>query len=135
MITSNSSADFSDLDAINSLGGNISNVMMVKCTAGSVGVKISMDQGANPDAGSTCDAPLRRMKSEHGDYIPYTLRAKTVSSNPWSDIGCGASNHVEMPTFTSSLDPAPVWRHFGWAPGQDLKIGTYVDTVGVTVTF
>lgn len=102
----------------------------VRCTAGSSNVKVALDQGANADAASTASAPARRMKSG-SNFISYGIYSDTGRAAAW---GAGASEQ-NIASFSSSLEPVELTTYGRIPAGQNAAIGSYADTVGVTVTF
>lgn len=113
-------------------------------------IAIRYSEGLNSAAGSTCDAPLRRMKSNDGSYVSYRL-SNVV--HPTLGLGCG-SNTVEIdsatPTegyvelanqredYTNIMPNYKMYtrRVIATVPaGQDLNINTYTDTITISVDF
>lgn len=113
----------------------------VRCTAGSSDIKVALDQGLNKGSSATCSFPDNRLKSAQGKFLKYTLDAEFTptwnaqngaSAGVW---GCGSSNIQTISSFASSLEPVDMGVKVKVQGGQDVPIGTYSDTVGVTVTF
>lgn len=102
----------------------------VRCTAGSTNVKVALDQGMNADAGSTNETPLRRMVSG-SNYLSYQLYQDSGRATVWGD----GSAELVIPSFASSITPVTLDTHGRIPAGQNAAIGSYSDTVGVTVTF
>lgn len=120
----------------------------VRCTAGTTNVKIALDQGANPGEGSTCSLPARRLKSTSGEYLRYFIGVSdyaagsdgmhSMVSQNWGCFDSGTPSTTSVQTiksFTSSLQPVVLNPSAKIYARQDVSIGTYSDTVGVTVTF
>lgn len=125
--------DFFDLDAMEALGGSMGRTFSIQCTGGTTNVLLSLDEGSNPETSSSCANPKRRMQSQYGNYLTYDLMYSDVNgATMW---GCDSSNQVVIPTFVSSGTPVSVNRRAVWHQGQDLPIGSYVDTVNLTVAF
>ena len=98
------------------------------CTKGAV-VALSMDQGSNANTGSTCDTPLRRMKSPAGNYVNYSL----YKPNSQPNLGCGTNNTY---SFTSASAATAYYQVPTIATsGQDVPAGAYSDTVLATLSF
>lgn len=113
-----------------SFGGNMHTLLCTKGSAATVVIKF--DQGQNPQAESTCDAPLRQMKSSSGDLMSYELLVGKSPSYFESKILCRG---VELPA-----DPSGNYFYYQWTtsanvPAQSVKMGTYTDTVNITVEF
>lgn len=102
----------------------------VSCVSGTA-FSVALDQGKNADAGSTCDAPLRRLKSAAGSYLSYNSYLLSDHANAW---GCGSANQR---TGSSTSVNSP--KNFGLlgrlAAGQDVPAGSYADQLTLTVTF
>lgn len=98
------------------------------CTTGA-SVKITLDQGAKPDTGSTDTLPLRRMISGESNYLSYALWQDIDRSNIWANTSdTGVSD-----TGTGGISSKTV---YGRIPaGQNVPAGSYTDTVVATVTF
>jgi len=104
----------------------------VRCTAGSSNVKVALDQGSNANASSTCAAPARRVTSAAGGFVSYEIYSNTGHDKVWA---CDAANEQNIASFASSLTPVDLVTYGRIPGGQNAAIGTYSDTVGVTVTF
>lgn len=104
----------------------------VRCTRGTSTAVAALNQGANPATGSTCASPLRQMNGGSTLRLRYDLYQDAGRATVW---GCDATNDQPIPTFTSSVTPVTLTT-FGRIPaGQDAAIGSYTDTVQVSVTF
>jgi len=105
---------------------NANGSIVLLCTK-NTGITVSLDNGANPVAASTCDTPNRRMASGT-NYLSYSIDADDNTT-----FGCNAA--AETRTSTSSTAPITLTTK-GTLPGaQDVPAGSYSDTVGYTVTF
>lgn len=102
----------------------------VRCTAGSTNVRVALDQGLNAASGSTEEVPLRQMASGE-DVISYGIFQDAGRSQVWG----GGTAQVTMGEFVSSLVPVELTTYGRIPGGQNAAIGTYSDTVSVTVTF
>jgi len=99
----------------------------VTCTNGAA-VSITLDQGANPEALSSDDTPLRQM-TDGTQFLAYSLYQDSGHLTVWgnsltSDLGHngdGAANDLTV---------------YGRIPaGQNVAAGSFTDTVLATVTF
>lgn len=124
-----------------------------QCTysTGEVGpiATVRLSEGLHAAPGSSCEAPRRRMRSENGEYLEYHVRLAT------REFGCGAGT-LDVPfslpegmAFTPMMrfgndyytdNPANLGqRQVGGRviipPHQDVGIGTYTDTMLLTVDF
>jgi spore coat protein U-like protein len=134
MIQMSNYIQFGSYDAVNNKttekAGNNLIAYTLYCTKGTVGT-MSISQGVNADAASTCDAPLRRIKSAAGNMMSYDLYTSSDKSQKW---GCGTSN---VQSFTS------IWGQYGstvsvygfMPAGQDAPAGSYTDSVTVTINW
>jgi spore coat protein U-like protein len=115
-VTAHASAD---LDA--------SGTVIVTCTSGA-STGITLDQGANADAGSSDAAPLRRM-ADGGNFLSYSLFADAGRTTVWGNtVGTQVAH-----TGTGAVTNLTVYGRV--AGGQNAPIGSYADTVTATVTF
>ncbi len=100
----------------------------VTCTNGSAAT-ITLDQGTDPEGGSTDAAPLRQMKDSGSDVLAYTLYQDTGRTDVWGNTtGTG-----EAVTGTGAADNVTVYGAV--AAGQNVPANSYSDTVTATVTF
>jgi spore coat protein U-like protein len=90
-------------------------------------VAVLIGQGISPASGSTDAAPLRRMAA-NGFYLNYQLYQNAGHTIPWGNAaGTGA-------TITSAGQTSlQVYAYV--LPGQNVPVGTYTDTVVVTVSY
>lgn len=103
--------------------------LSVTCTNQSAAT-ITLDQGANPDTGSTAIAPLRRMKDTGTSYLSYKLYSDASRTVVWGD---DASVDVDY-TGTGSSENVTIYGRVD--SGQTSAIvGSYTDTVVATITF
>ena len=95
------------------------------CTNGS-SATITLDQGANPDTGSTASVPLRRM-ANGANYMSYGL---------YSDSGHTSTFDGTTGVAVTGTGAAVDTTVYGSVPAaQNLPTGSYLDTVLATVTF
>ena len=98
----------------------------IVCGPGRV-VRVRLDQGLNPAAGST-DADPQRQMAFGTDVLSYNLYVDAARTQVWSNISPG-----ERPAGNTFPVVMPI---YGRVPqGQPVQAGTYVDTVVATVTF
>ena len=111
----------SDLDGTGSVG--------IKCTPGN-GTSISLDTGANA-AGNQ-----RRMQGPSGGssaFLNYDLYSDSGRTTLWGNGSNGASS---LAISTSSNAAERTFTVYGRVPkGQDVNVGSFTDTVQVTVNF
>lgn len=100
--------------------------LTTNCTPGLAPV-ITLDQGSNPDGGSSDAAPQRRLKSG-SDYLSYNIFQDSGNTTPWGNTaGTGRS-------FTATGGNAIVV--YGTIPaGQAAPAGSYTDTVVATINY
>jgi spore coat protein U-like protein len=97
------------------------------CTAGRPAT-ITLGRGANPAGGSTDAAPLRRMRHGASDYISYNLYKDLACSQLWGNTtGTGWA--------TTGTGLAQNVAVYGKATHANVLVGSYNDTVVVTITF
>lgn len=104
----------------------------VKCTAGSTGVSIALDNGANYSSG-------RRMKSG-SNYLTYELyepaTLPSTCASPYNSGTVWNSTNTVTPSGTWSATTAQTITVCGYVAGaQDVPVGSYSDTVVATVNF
>lgn len=96
------------------------------CTNGA-SVTVTLGQGANADTGSTDSAPIRRMLAGASDYLSYQLYTDSGHTTVWDNTtGAGV-------TGTGAAVSTTVYGLV--TKGQNVKSGSYSDTVVATVTF
>jgi spore coat protein U domain-containing protein, fimbrial subunit CupE1/2/3/6 len=130
--SSNPALDFGTYNSIANASVNLdgSTNIAIKCTAASMpGVVIMLGQGANPDAGSTDDAPLRRMKMGTTDFLSYTLFQNAGRSTVWGNT-VGAARPL-----TTNGNTQVVTIYARIPSGQVIPYGVYSDTVQIAVQF
>lgn len=106
----------------------------VLCTNGTSGY-VTLGEGANADAASTPDAPVRQMAGGAGgtDRLAYQLYTDEGRTDVWGNTGTTGSNHVGDGSATALTV-------YGLIPaGQNVSAGAdataYTDTVLATVEF
>lgn len=109
----------SDLDGTGSVG--------VKCTPGN-GTSISLDSGANASGNQ------RRMQGPTGSssaFLNYNLFSDSARTTAWGNGSNGASSFA----ITAASNAAErTFTVYGRVPkGQDVNVGSFTDTVQVTV--
>lgn len=96
------------------------------------GIKVSFGEGLNPSPGSSCDAPLRNMKSASGALLSYRVnRQNAFLEAGW--VGCGLNNTVDLDF--SELNTRVIPLAIQVPAGQAAEVGDYSDTVTATVIF
>jgi spore coat protein U-like protein len=100
----------------------------VTCTNGSA-VTVALGEGANADAGSTADVPLRRLNDGGVNNLSYFLYSDVGRTTVW---GGTTDSDVEHTGTGTSTDLTV----YGRIPaGQNVPAAAYTDTVVATVTF
>lgn len=111
-------------------------LVTVRCVAGSTGVKLSFSQGLHAAPGSSCEAPLRRLRStsDPTQYMSYNLYRDSSYSNV---LGCAENvNEYEFGNvFTDAQTGVNASVYGRLDAGQDVFAGTYRDTITVNLTF
>jgi spore coat protein U-like protein len=102
----------------------------VNCTKGATAV-VSLDQGKNPAAGSTCDAPARQLKASNGSLLSYDFWYFGSSAYHW---GCGTAN-TGGGTSASINTGIPLSLQVSVPRGQNVPAGAYADQLTMTVSF
>jgi spore coat protein U-like protein len=110
-----------DLDGTGSVG--------IKCTPGN-GTSISLDTGANASGNQ------RRMQGPSGGssaFLNYDLFSDSARTTAWGNGSNGASSFA----ITAASNAAErTFTVYGRVPkGQDVNVGSFTDTVQVTVNF
>jgi spore coat protein U-like protein len=120
------SLDFGNYDPASSTANDATGSFDVQCAAGGT-ASIKLDQGLNPDTGGTLASPLRRLKHGTADYLSYALFSDALRETPWEgETGVGYEG-------TGDSDTRTVYERI--AASQTAAIGTYNDTVTITVTY
>lgn len=104
--------------------------IQVRCNGGTT-ARVSIDEGLNKGAGSTCAAPIRAMVDGSGNKMSYDIGTAVNISR--SQIGC--DNPRILPLTFANLETQTVGL-FGAIPAaQNVPVGSYTDTLTVKVTF
>ena len=101
----------------------------VSCTKGDA-VSVTLDQGANATAASTCVAPARQM-ADGTNRLAYNVYSDTGRTTAW---GCDTTNSVAF-TSASASTPTTLTTYGRVPAGQDVPAGSYADTITVSVAF
>jgi spore coat protein U-like protein len=109
-----------------------SGTVTVRCTKGMSTAVAALNQGANPTGTSSCAAPDRQMNGGGALRLGYGIYQDAARTTTW---GCDAANDLALPAFTSSITPQVLTTYGRIPAGQDASIGSYTDTVQVSVTF
>lgn len=124
-IVSANSLDFASYDPTSPTNLDQSTTLSVLCTVGT-----SFTVGLN--AGATSGATVTTRKMANGsDRLNYALYQETARTNNWGNTpGTDTPAAIVAPTTASTLTV------YGRVPaGQNVPIGTYTDTVTVTVNY
>jgi spore coat protein U-like protein len=126
-VSNTSNINFGNYDPTAAGDVDASGSVSVRCTRGTA-YNVALDQGGNPAGGSTAALPLRQM-ANGVNRLRYDIYSDSGRTTAW---GNGAGN----PAGTAASNAAIVLTTYGRLPaGQDAAIGSYTDTVNVTVTF
>jgi spore coat protein U-like protein len=112
-------------NATNPLPGNA--MLTIKCTSGAPAT-INMDQGLHDTTG-TAGAPARQMMLG-GNFLRYDLFQDAGMTTVWANTPGTAASY----TGTGATDTS-VFVYGQVLPGQNVPVGTYNDTVTVSITF
>jgi len=97
----------------------------VSCTRGATGVTIALDNGLN----STHAVGTTRAMNSGTNYLSYELYTSSAMTTVWN-----ATNTVSYSPITSMAQTSFII--YGQIPGsQDVAVGSYSDTVTVTVNY
>lgn len=129
-----SPVDFGAYDPTSATDLDGTGTVTVLCTNGTSGY-VTLGEGANADAASTPEAPVRQMAGGVGgtDLLGYQLYSDAGRSTVWGNTGTTGENHVGDGTSTALTV-------YGRIPaGQNVSAGAdataYTDTVLATVEF
>ena len=120
--------------AYDPLSANVTNplngtgTVTVTCTSGA-STTITLDQGLNPNTGSTDAAPARRLTDGSSHYLTYALYQDSARGTVWGNT----SPTGEPVSGTGTANAVTVYGQV--AAGQSAVVGNYSDTVVATVTF
>jgi spore coat protein U-like protein len=102
----------------------------VRCTRGTAAL-VTLGEGNQAAATSTCAAPLRQMTDGGTGRLRYDIYQDATRATPW---GCDTTNDQGFTAAASNV--ATTLTTYGRIPaGQDVAAGNFTDTVTVTVTF
>lgn len=104
-----------------------SGTMSVWCDRNGRNVRVRLDQGLYPFAGSTANDPLRQMDDGSGNRIDYNVFEDAARTIVWSERNPGVLMDKPYPTTRDVYGRIPA--------GQAPPPGTYRDTITVTYTF
>lgn len=105
-----------------------SGTFRLTCTNGTAAT-VKLGQGNNPDNGSTDAAPLRRMQGDEDIYLRYDVYQNSGRTTLWGNT-TGTGEAV-----TGTGTQATLTAYGRVLPGQIVPVGTYSDTITVTVSF
>lgn len=120
---------FGAYDLASTVDVDASTTVSVACTAGAV-TTITLGQGANPDAGSSAEAPLRRLGDGGTGFLSYALYSDAARETVWGDTAGTGTGY----TATSSA-PADLTVYGRLTAGQAVPLGAYSDHLVVTIMF
>jgi spore coat protein U-like protein len=104
--------------------------IVVRCVRGTSG-EVTLDDGANQAAGSTCAAPQRQMTNGGTGRLGYQIYQDSPGGTVW---GCDATN--DRPFTGDGPNTDTIMTTYGRVPaGQDVETGSYTDTVAYQITF
>jgi spore coat protein U-like protein len=101
--------------------------LSVTCTYGA-SAKIMLNQGSNPNSGSTDAAPLRQLGNGNS-FIGYYLYQDSGNSTVWGNTSSTGKDHTGAGTATTITVYGKI------TAGQNVMAGSYSDTVTVTVSY
>ncbi len=123
--------NFGSWDVVNygSTPLNATATITFTCTKGATGVYVTADTGLN---GTHASGTTRAMTDGASDYLPYELYTDSGYTTVWNTTNSGG--HVFTPSFASSSTATATI--YGQIPaGQNVPVGSYSDSVGVTINF
>jgi spore coat protein U domain-containing protein, fimbrial subunit CupE1/2/3/6 len=120
-MTSASAAAFGNLSF--SVATTTTSTITVTCTNGAAVSSVGLDSGLNVVA-------TQRFMKFGTQTIAYNLYQDPVFATAWTNAAWPA-----IATFTAGADPSTFTVYAKAPAGVNLTIGTYTDTVGVTVTY
>jgi len=92
-----------------------------------------LNQGANPDSGSTEAAPLRQL-ADGANKLAYNLYTDTEGNIVWGNTTGTLGTGVPI-AGTGQEVSTPVYGKIQGNQSGNVPVGTYQDTVVATVTF
>ena len=101
----------------------------VTCTNGMTAPPVTLGQGLHAATGSTDAAPLRQLNASVGHDLTYNLYSENTYTTVWENV-----TGVASPTPNGSAQNMTVYGKID-AGQTTASVGTYTDTVVVTVTF
>jgi spore coat protein U-like protein len=112
---------------------SLNKIYGLTCTKGAIAT-LTLSQGNNTAAGSSCDAPARQMKAADGSLLKYNYYY-IPSSGPFFEWGCGSANMGAPGASTTGLTGMTIITQF-WIPRQqDVPAGSYTDQLTITVNY
>ena len=128
-VVSGGTLEFGAYDAAYGADLEGSGAVSVACTAGATAT-IVLDQGANPDAGSSDQAPRRRLSDGGHGFLSYTLYSDAAHATEWGNTADTGKAYT-----AESAAPAAQTVYGRVAANQQAPLGAYTDHLVVTVLF
>ena len=123
--------NFGNWDVVNygSAPLNASATITFTCTKGATGVYVTADTGAN---GTHATGTTRAMFDGTSNYLSYELYTDAGHTTVWNTTNSGG--HTYTPSFAASSTATATIN--GQIPsGQNAPVGSYTDSVNVTINF
>ncbi|HVV81424.1 MAG TPA: spore coat U domain-containing protein [Kofleriaceae bacterium] len=120
---------FGAYDVAHGADVDASTAVTVACTAGA-SATITLDQGANPAAGSSDDAPLRRLSDGGTGFLSYTLYSDAARATVW-----GNSAGTGKAYTAATSDPIDQSVYGRITANQLVPLGVYTDHIVATIVF
>ncbi len=126
-----SSIDFGSFDTRTARSDSeVTGTVSVTCTTG-VGYTVKLDAGlweSTPD-----DVRTRRMKNGTANYLAYSLYTTSDRDTHWGTV-VGTGTAVVSGTGSGMTQSLTVYGRIPIS-GNNVSVGAYADTVGITVTY
>jgi len=127
-ITQVQDMSFGAYDPLAATGKELNTEFVLRCSAGTTAI-YKVSEGLYASTGSTCQNPVRNMRSEGGAVLNYAINF----SNGRPVVCSDSANQTFRFDTTSFERRLPLRGQL--ATGQDAQVGSYSDTVTISVTF
>jgi len=123
---STTSVVFGTYNVFNTAPADSTGTVMYRCNGGARNIAIMISKGASP-------VYFARVMLKGSDFLGYNLYRDAARTSIWGDGSSGTSAHFEAdPPNNQNI----VVTVFGRVPaGQDVRAGSYSDTVSIEINF
>lgn len=126
-----SSLNFGRYDVFDPVMRSSAATLSVWCDSGLRGPQMPVSIGIGPSAGSGLIVPRQMRRLGGGDRLHYNLFVDPALTTPWGD---GTSAAAVQLAHVAPESNVPLTIYAAIFPGQDVSVGSYSDSVSITIT-